>query len=168
MKKQNNTNTPLSEKTPVKHQLPGGKGKLRGNVYGKGFDSRPQPSGEAKSKGRQKKRFTRFVIGEMLNMKYKFTPESFKQGVAKQLKEAFGTTLDEMTIGELMTAQQIQKAILKGDQLSFQTLMNQAMGLPKQDLDIKSGGEKIAEVDYSKLSDTVLQAILNASIKEKA
>lgn len=166
MKTTDQQNTTGSENSPNKRQIKGGYKRLT-HKDGKAFSKENQPDPKLKAEGWKKRKFSRLVIADMLNMKYKFTPASFKEGVAKQLKDAFGDLIDEMTIGELMTAQQVQKAILKGDGMSYQAILNQAMGLPKQDVDISSMGEKIGEVDYTKLSDKVLEAILNASSKGK-
>lgn len=93
------------------------------------FSSDYQPSGEAKSKGKQRKKFTREVMKEMLSMKYKFTPES---RIKEQLVNAFGAGVLELTVAEVMVIQQMNKAVLKADTYAFQTVMDQALGRPVQ------------------------------------
>lgn len=78
------------------------------------------------------RRFRRQMIADMLGLQYKFTPDS---QIKKQLVAAFGPEILEMTVGEVMTLQQFQKAVLRGDSTAFGTVMNQAFGMPKQEVE---------------------------------
>lgn len=127
------------------------------------FSSTNQPDPAKAKATKAKKRFTRELVKQMLNTKYKFQDSS---QIKQQLVAAFGPEVANMTVGEIMTLQQANKAILKGDTFAFQNLLNQAFGLPKQKHEL--GGEdgepikfeeKKSSIDPSKLSPDVLKAL---------
>lgn len=93
------------------------------------FTKDNQPSGEKKSEGKKKRKFTRELMKEMLNMKYKFAEDS---ALKKQLVAAFGNDILDKPIGEVMTLMQMQKAVLKGDTAAFNSIIDQAFGRPAQ------------------------------------
>lgn len=109
-----------------------GRGAMNGNETGVPYSKENQPSPKAKSIGRQKAKFKRDAIRELLNLPYKFVPDS---PIKKQLVSAFGNAILQMPVGEVMGLQQIQKAILKGDSQAFTAIMNQAFGMPKQEVE---------------------------------
>jgi hypothetical protein len=98
-------------------------------LVGVKFTSENQPTGQAKSAGKQKKKFTREVLKEMLNMPYKFAEDS---GLKKQLIAAFGKDVLDLPIGEIMSLMQMQKAVLKGDTAAYNSVIDQALGRPAQ------------------------------------
>lgn len=120
-------------------QKRGGRG-LNPVPKGKTFSKDYQPTGNAKSKGKKKKRFARELVTEMLQMPYKFAADS---QVKKQLIQNFGNEIVEMTVGEVMTLQQMQKAIMKADTIAYSTLLDQAFGRVSQHVDLTSKGETI-------------------------
>lgn len=98
---------------------------------GKKFTTDNQPTGEAKSNGKKKAKFTRSVLKEMLNLPYKFTEES---QLKQQLVKAFGPEALSMSVAELMSLMQMQKALLKGDTGAYNSVMDQALGRPAQSI----------------------------------
>lgn len=89
------------------------------------FSATRQPDPKAISAGMKRRNFTRDVIKEMLNMPYKFTEES---QIKKQLVQAFGEGVLELSTAEVMTLQQMQKGILKADTQAYNVLIEQALG----------------------------------------
>lgn len=108
------------------------------------FSSTNQPPKEKKMAGIAKKKFTRQLLKDMLNLPYKFAPES---QIKQQLIKAFGKEIENMSIGEIMSLQQAQKAVLKSDSGAYMALLNQAFGLPKQDIDLST--KEVIEVEIS-------------------
>lgn len=111
-----------------------GSGKSREDLYEVGknkppkatqFSATNQPDPEKQKETWKKKRFTRDLIKEMLQMKYKFTADS---QVKQQLVNAYGEEVLDLSIGQIMTLQQMQKAILKGDTQAYSIVIDQALG----------------------------------------
>ena len=96
----------------------------------KQFSSTNQPKDPNKSAlTRKRKKFARDLIRDtLMNLSYKFGEES---KVREQLRKAFGDSVDNLTAAEIMTLQQIQKAVLQGDTQAYNAVMNQAFGMPK-------------------------------------
>lgn len=99
---------------------------------GKKFSKDYQPPPEALKEGKKKKKFTREILKDLLSMPYRFAAADEK--IKKQLVEAYGPEIENMTLGEVMALKQAQKVILSGDSTAFTALFNQAFGLPKQTL----------------------------------
>lgn len=114
-------------------QPAGGPGKLTPQHNPKPFTSDYQP-GAAKSKAtRAKQKTIRDAFKLLLKMKYQM-PEKSK--LRKELVKAFGeAAVKKMTTADLMAVQQMQKAIKKGDTFAFTAVLNQAMGMPKQEIE---------------------------------
>lgn len=108
---------------------------------GKKFTKDYQPAPKAKSEGWKKRRFSRDLIKEMLNGKFKFTDKS---QVKKNLIQSFGEEVVDLTIGELMTLRQMHKAISEGDHNAYKTLVDQALGNPKQE--VNNSGKTVIEI----------------------
>lgn len=116
-------------------------GKLRGVVDGKSFTKENQPSGAQKSAGWRRKKFTRDVLKDMLNMPYKFLPAS---KLKDQLLKSFGPDVKNMNIGQIMSLVQMNKSILAGDTAAFAAVLNQAHGFPKQQTDLTTKGKPVS------------------------
>jgi hypothetical protein len=104
---------------------------LKGAKDGVPFTSTNQPSGEIKSAGQQKRKFSRQMLKEMLDMQYKA-----KAPIKKELVAAFGPEIEGMTIGQIMGLRQMQKAVNACDSNAFTAVLNQALGQPKQETEI--------------------------------
>ena len=89
------------------------------------FSSTNQPAPGVLKEAHAKKRFSRMVIENILNNKYDFSDDS---QIKKQLVAAFGPEVLSLTVGEIMTLQQVQKSILKADTQAYGTLIDQALG----------------------------------------
>lgn len=98
---------------------------------GKRFTKEDQPSGKAKSDGKKKAKFTRSVLKEMLNMNYTFAEDS---QLKKQLVQAFGPDVLKLSVAEMMSLMQMQKAMLKGDTAAYNAVMDQSLGRPAQSI----------------------------------
>lgn len=95
----------------------------------KRFSSSNQPAPGRIKAGKAKVKFTRELLKQMLSMPYKFAADS---QIKQQLIKAYGPTIENMSVAEVMSLQQMQKAVLKGDTQAFSTLMDQALGRPVQ------------------------------------
>jgi hypothetical protein len=122
----------MEDSTNVPQKKNGGYKKLNGED-GKHFSKDYQPSNAVKQAGWDRKKFTRQVLKEMLDMKYKF---SAKSPIKKSLVAAYGEQVLDMTVGQLMGLQQMEKAIKKSDSIAFTAMINQALGMPKQETEI--------------------------------
>jgi hypothetical protein len=142
------------DETTEKPQKKAGVKNRVGPKDGKKYSKDYQPSSDAKKKGWAKKKFERDLLKDMLNLPYKFLPDS---KVKQQLKEAFGPYITNMTVGQVMALQQFQKAILKGDTYAFATLMNQVFGMPNQKLEASApDGKPLFPNDPLKVTDNKL------------
>lgn len=116
----------------------------------KRFSSEHQPSGKAKSNGWKRKKFKRELLQEMLDLKYTFPANS---KVRQQLVDAFGDGVLKLTLGQIMSLQQAQKAILQGDSSAYTTIMNQLYGQPQQNITFDDG--TTVKVGYGEKDDQV-------------
>lgn len=155
----------LPENTPDTGESKQDTGESRGiqTTFGKGgiptppgkkftSDNQPDPSKQKATKA--KKRFTRQLMADLIEQKYKFGPDS---AVKKQLVEAFGPKAASLTAAEIMVLKQVQKAILKADTPAFKAIMDQTIGLPKQALE-HSGpdGQPIQTEGVTKITRVVI------------
>lgn len=101
------------------------------------FTSENQPSPEAKSLGRRKKR----TLKELAEI----VVEGKGLEKAKQIAKRLGIPLedDEFTAELIMTLRLIEKAINLGDVSAYSAVMDRMKGKPKQSVDVTSGGDKI-------------------------
>lgn len=95
----------------------------------KQFSKENQPTGKQKSDGHKKRQAIKEMIRMMFENKYKFSDDS---QLKKQMITAFGPEVADKTILEIMTLQQVQKAILKGDTQAFIALLDRVDGRPVQ------------------------------------
>ena len=84
-----------------------------------------QPDPEKQKATKARKKITREIIKEMLSVGYNFANDS---QIKKQLVTAFGEGALKLTTFEIMTMQQVQKAILKADTQSYGVLLENALG----------------------------------------
>ncbi|HYH14142.1 MAG TPA: hypothetical protein VD794_02915 [Flavisolibacter sp.] len=118
------TNNPNNGQPPEKRDK---------NLNLKPFTSDNQPSGEAKSKGWDKRRFNRDILQNMLGLNIEDLPlDSFRD----ELIEKYGEGVKEMSIGQLMSMVQLKKAVKKGDTGAYYNVLNQAFGYPKESKDV--------------------------------
>lgn len=101
------------------------------------FTSENQPSPEAKSNGKRKKRILRDLANAVV------TGERLER--AREIAEALGLDLedDEFTFDIVLTMRQAEKALAKGDTSAYNAVMDRLIGKPKQAVDLTSGGDKI-------------------------
>lgn len=95
----------------------------------KQFSKENQPDPALKKAGHQRKRMIKDVINALLDGKYKFADDS---QIKKQLIAAYGLEVLDKSAFEIMTLQQVQKAILKGDTQAFSALLDRVDGRPVQ------------------------------------
>lgn len=92
-----------------------------------------QPTGEAKSLGKKKKKAGREALRELLEgLKYTFQSPEAKL----ELELAFGKkAVKKANAYDIMTMKQMLVSIKKSHTLAYNTLNNQAYGFPKQSLE---------------------------------
>jgi len=122
----------MSDETSNQPQKNGGKGKLRGKDNPKPFTSTYQPGAKKSAATRKAQADMRKGLRALLNSKYKFKDGS---ALYQQLVTAFGPDVKNRSAVELMILQQLQKAIMQGDTYAFSTVMNQLLGMPKQEIE---------------------------------
>lgn len=105
---------------------------------GKRFSSDYQPTPEAKSEGKKKKRLLKDLAEVLVN-------EKKGRNRAKAICKSIG--IDHRQIEHspqmVMTLRQIEKAILLGDTVAYKAAMERIVGPVDKKLDITSGGEKV-------------------------
>lgn len=106
------------------------------------FNSTNQPSGEAKSKGKQKKRLLKdlanaLVSGERLNK-------------CKAIAEKVGLDLitEEYTLEVAMTLKQIELALDDGDTKAFNSAMDRLIGKPTQKIEQKTINKDVKPLEF--------------------
>jgi len=105
---------------------------------GKKFSKEYQPSGEAKSKGKRKKRVLKDLAEALVS----------GEGLEKAKKTAAEVGLDllddEYSLEITMTLRQVEKALKKGDTSAFSAAMDRLRGKPKQisEISLSDGNEK--------------------------
>lgn len=101
-----------------------------------------QPTGAAKSKGKQLKKASREALRDILNLKYTFSDPKAKE----ELENAFGKrAVKNANAYEIAAMKQLLVSIRKSNSQAFTGLSNQAFGLPKQALEhTGAGGGPIA------------------------
>ena len=148
----------MSEPTSNDRQKRGGPGQLRGAIDGKPFTSDQSHLTEAKKKAWAKKKLLKDLLGIVTSGKLGNSTQDYR----KLASDFFGIKEDKVDVKMIMDFRQIEKAILKGDTLAYQAVMDRAYGKPKQVSEISGiDGKPIqtASVDLSKLSDEELRAI---------
>jgi len=91
------------------------------------FSKDYQPERQGRPKG-VKNRST--IVRQILEMKGVIPAEAFDK-----LKGIFPELKNDITVEEIMTIQQVNKAIKKADTNAYSKLMDSAYGLPKQTID---------------------------------
>lgn len=96
------------------------------------FTSENQPSGEAKSLGKQKKRLLKDLANALIS--------GDRLEKCKLIAEKVGLDLidSEYTLDVAMTLKQIEKAFDEGDTRAYQAAMDRLLGKPKQEIEMKN------------------------------
>lgn len=92
---------------------------------GQRFTADNQPPPENKKQGWERKKFSRTVIREMLDMPFKFKKDS---QIRQQIIDSFGAEALKLNIGQIMSLQQMMKSIKKADTYAYTTVIDQALG----------------------------------------
>jgi hypothetical protein len=94
----------------------------------------------------------------MLQRHYSFAPDS---PIRKDLIESFGEDyVNEMTAGEMVFARQIQLAIKKTSPQAAQLVITQALGNASQDIDIRTGGQRIQQPLNDEQTDKIISKLI--------
>lgn len=115
--------------------MAGGKGNIKPED-GKQFSKDYQPSGEAKKRGKLKKKLLK-DISEMI------IAGDFEQ-IAENVARAFGISPREIDVETLADLRQLQKAITTGDTRAYNSFKDRLRGRPKQAIDVTSGGKELS------------------------
>jgi len=110
---------------------------FRGAIDGKPFTSENQPAPEQKSAGWAKKKRGAELAKLILNLPFKGAKDSKIKELAA---EYFGVPQDEVTVEQVMTFRQAEKAIQKADTQAYKILFERAYGYRQQDIVV---GEKL-------------------------
>ena len=109
------------------------KGKIiDGTNEGNSFTSENQPSGEAKSLGKLKKRALKDLANALIS--------GDRLDKCKFIAEKVGLDLsdEEFTLEIAMTLKQIERALDEGDTKAFNAAMDRLLGKPKQEIEMKN------------------------------
>lgn len=128
----NNSNSYINKKTSIKRPLTKrGAPAFRGAQDGNPFTTKNQPTGKQKSEGWLKKKLLKDMLGLSTSANFQGSKTDYRKLTAEYL----GIQEKEVTIKMVMEFRQIEKAILKGDTSSFNSIMDRAFGRPKQALE---------------------------------
>ena len=108
------------------------------NIKDKGFDKRPE---NINRKGRPRKVALQLKSQGYTLIEINDTIKAMCSMNIQELKKVYENT--NSSILEKTIAAALQKGLQKGNLESIETLLNRVYGKPRQDLDIKSGGENI-------------------------
>lgn len=108
------------------------------NIKDKGFDKRPE---NINRKGRPRKVALQLKSQGYTLFEINDTIQAMCSMNIQELKKVYENT--NSSILEKTIAAALQKGLQKGNLESIETLLNRVYGKPRQDLDIKSGGENI-------------------------
>jgi len=100
------------------------------------FSKEYQPSGEAKSKGRKRKRLLKDLANALIT--------GAKLEELKELSNRLGLDLDEdeFTLDISLTLKQVEKALESGDTPAFNSAMDRFIGKPTQTMEIEDKRER--------------------------
>ncbi len=129
--------------TPKKLRPKSGKGAMNGNKTGKSFAVQKQPTPEAKSAGWKKKR----LLKDLLELTTRSMFEGSQKDYTKITATYFGIPEEDVSVEIIMQYRQIEKAIMKGDTIAFNAIMDRAYGKPTQPLS--------ADEDFGKVKITI-------------
>lgn len=88
-------------------------------------------------------------------------------GLKEALEKVLTEQKDGMTGLEAVFVALRTKAI-RGDVRAIQEILDRYYGKVKQEFDLSNKGEKFEPIDYSKLDESIIRAIIAASEPEKA
>lgn len=126
------TRTKTSPKRPTRA--------FRGAVDGTPFSKENQPAPELKRNGWAKKLHGRELAKAIMNLPFKGQDNSeLKKAAAKY----YNVPEEEITVEQMMFFRQIEKSIQKADTPAFKVVQERTYGLPKQEVDIMSGGQSL-------------------------
>lgn len=94
-----------------------------------GHPNNPQPTGEAKSLGKLRKKTGMELAKAILNLTFNDIP--VEDGLKQKVADFYGIPVEDVTIEVVLHYKQIEKAG-KGDTYAYATFMNRALGMPKQ------------------------------------
>lgn len=116
--------------TPIKTRPKTGRGAMNGKETGKCFTKENQPSFEARSKGQQKRFRGQELARMMLNCRY--IPTNDDNGIREVVAGSLGIAPEDVTIEQVITFRQMQKAITQQDTVAYNAVSNRAFGFPKE------------------------------------
>jgi hypothetical protein len=130
---------------------------------GKHFSKDYQPTPEQQQKGKLRKAHGKELAKLILENEFIGNIK-----VRNAIERYFGIRPGDINNEAMMILKQVRKAIDKDDTTAFVAVLNRAHGLPKQPLEHTGQDGKpieqtvISNIDYSKLSNEDLKAILRA------
>lgn len=119
----------------------------------KPFSNTNQPSPEAKKAGWAKRNALRDLLNITTGAKFEGSTKDYRELTAKYL----GIEEKYVTVKMVMEFRQIEKAILKGDTIAFNAIMDRAFGKPKQETELtgKDGGSLLQPFTDSQLDKLI-------------
>ena len=104
------------------------------------FGKDNQPSPEAKSAGKKRKRILKEIAEQLITGKSKKALES--------LADYLGIEVDEIDLKLAMHIKMIEKVLKEGDVRAYNSIMDRLEGKPKQAIDHTTKGEKIQDRQF--------------------
>lgn len=110
----------------------------------KRFSSQHQPSGKAKSDGKLARKRGIELAQAVLSLAFKGMKEST---LKKAAADYYGIPQNRITVEMMLLFRQAEKAIQKADTNAFNSIMNRAFALPKQEIGIDHSGVIATKLD---------------------
>lgn len=123
--------------------------KRRPPANGVKFSKENQPSGEAKSAGKMKKKKGMELAKAVLDLSFKGMKNS---ELKKAAAEYYGIDESEITVEMMLLFRQAEKAIQKADTHAFVALMDRAHGKPKQDMTHEFTADAVVKIGKKTIS----------------
>ena len=123
--------------------------KKRPPANGVKFSKDNQPSGEAKSAGKIKKKKGMELAKAVLELSFKGMKNS---ALKKAAAEYYGIDESEITVEMMLLFRQAEKAIQKADTFAFNAVMDRAHGKPKQELNHDFTAEAVVKIGKKQIS----------------